>query len=69
MPTALAGTCGMNFETMPELTWRYGSLAVLVLGGAACGGPCWRFKLNGWRGGGAALGEAAPRPWADGLSG
>jgi magnesium transporter len=29
--TAIAGIYGMNFEYMPELKWRYGYLAVMVL--------------------------------------
>jgi magnesium transporter len=48
VPTLIAGIYGMNFENMPELTWRYGyfvlmafmALVVLVL---------WRsFKRSGW---------------------
>src|SRR5690606_35030417 len=33
VPTAIAGIYGMNFEFMPELTWRYGYFT--VLGGTA----------------------------------
>ncbi len=32
--TAIAGIYGMNFEHMPELTWRYGYLAIMTLMGA-----------------------------------
>ena len=30
VPTAIAGIYGMNFEYMPELSWRFGYPAVLV---------------------------------------
>ena len=30
VPTAIAGIYGMNFEYMPELTWRYGYFIVLA---------------------------------------
>ena len=30
VPTAIAGIYGMNFQYMPELSWRYGYPAVLV---------------------------------------
>lgn len=48
VPTAIAGIYGMNFEFMPELTWRYGYAA--VLGGIAtvCGLLFWRFRKIGW---------------------
>ena len=48
VPTLVAGIYGMNFEHMPELTWRYGypmSLALMV-------GIAWLlytyFKKSGW---------------------
>ena len=31
VPTAVAGIYGMNFEHMPELGWRFGYPAVLLL--------------------------------------
>ena len=46
--TFLAGVYGMNFEYMPELTWRYGyfvTLAVMILIGF--GMYLW-FKKKGW---------------------
>ena len=48
VPTAIAGIYGMNFEHMPELTWRFGyPLALLVMFTA-----CWLlhrgFKRSGW---------------------
>ena len=35
--TMIAGIYGMNFENMPELTWRWGYPAVLLLMFSACG--------------------------------
>lgn len=48
VPTAIAGIYGMNFDFMPELTWRYGYFT--VLGGIAliCSLLFWRFKRIGW---------------------
>lgn len=48
VPTAIAGIYGMNFEFMPELTWRYGYFT--VLGGTAliCIGLYWRLRRAGW---------------------
>jgi magnesium transporter len=46
--TAFAGVWGMNFEHMPELTWKYGyplALSGIVL---TCGVLYWRFKRVGW---------------------
>ncbi|MBM6594652.1 magnesium/cobalt transporter CorA [Microvirga pudoricolor] len=48
VPTAIAGIYGMNFESMPELRWRYGYLAVLVLIALICTTLFWRFKKAGW---------------------
>jgi magnesium transporter len=31
VPTMIAGIYGMNFTNMPELTWRYGYFAVLII--------------------------------------
>jgi magnesium transporter len=47
-PTAIAGIYGMNFQFMPELSWRYGYEA--ALGGMAmlCGGLWLGFKRSGW---------------------
>jgi magnesium transporter len=38
----------MNFRTMPELGWRYGYPAVLLLILAACIILFWRFRRAGW---------------------
>ena len=42
--TAIAGIYGMNFEHMPELTWRYGYLAIMTLMGAISLGLYFYFK-------------------------
>ncbi|MBI2986849.1 MAG: magnesium/cobalt transporter CorA [Deltaproteobacteria bacterium] len=42
--TAIAGIYGMNFEYMPELTWRYGYLAIMALMGAISLGLYFYFK-------------------------
>ncbi len=36
VPTAIAGIYGMNFDNMPELAWRWGYPAVLLLMVAVC---------------------------------
>ena len=48
VPTAIAGIYGMNFENIPELHWRYGYPAVLVVIGLVCGTLYRRFKRTGW---------------------
>ena len=48
VPTAIAGIYGMNFEYMPELTWRYGYFLVLGVIGAIAGILFWRFRRSGW---------------------
>jgi magnesium transporter len=48
VPTLIASIYGMNFNAMPELSWRFGypfSLTVMV---AACGFLYYRFKRSGW---------------------
>ena len=42
--TAIAGIYGMNFEYMPELKWRYGYLATMILMAAICTGLYLYFK-------------------------
>jgi magnesium transporter len=44
----VAGIYGMNFETMPELHWRYGYFLILAVIVVVCGALYWRFKKNGW---------------------
>ena len=46
--TAFAGIWGMNFEAMPELHWRYGYVAALLLISGTCGILYYRFKRAGW---------------------
>lgn len=48
IPTAVAGIYGMNFEHMPELTWRYGYPICLAAMGVACWIVYRRFKKSGW---------------------
>jgi magnesium transporter len=48
VPTAIAGIYGMNFEFMPELTWRYGYFAVLGAIALICAALFVRFKRIGW---------------------
>ena len=48
VPTAVAGIYGMNFEHMPELSWRYGYLMVLGLITLVCAVLFVRFRRAGW---------------------
>jgi magnesium transporter len=48
VPTAIAGIYGMNFETMPELRWRYGYFLVIGVIAALCAFLYMRFKKSGW---------------------
>jgi magnesium transporter len=48
VPTAVAGIYGMNFEYMPELTWRFGYFMVLGLIAAVCLGLYRLFRRSGW---------------------
>jgi magnesium transporter len=48
VPTMVAGIYGMNFETMPELEWRYGYPTVVAIVLAVCLFLYWRFKRAGW---------------------
>ena len=48
VPTAIAGIYGMNFEHMPELTWRYGYFLVLGVIAVTCGVLFHRFRRAGW---------------------
>jgi magnesium transporter len=44
----IAGIYGMNFEYMPELTWRYGYPLALLVMLVACAGLYRWFKRAGW---------------------
>ena len=46
--TAFAGIWGMNFESMPELKWKYGYLMALTMIVTACGILYWRFRRARW---------------------
>ena len=46
--TAFVGVWGMNFEIMPELKWRYGYPAALIVVTTFCGYLYYRFKKSGW---------------------
>jgi magnesium transporter len=46
--TAFAGIWGMNFDSMPELKWRYGYAAALALIASTCGYLYYRFRKAGW---------------------
>ena len=48
MPTALAGVYGMNFQDMPELSWRFGYPTVVLGMATICSVLYWRFRKNGW---------------------
>ncbi|HEY6360249.1 MAG TPA: magnesium/cobalt transporter CorA [Vicinamibacterales bacterium] len=48
VPTMIAGIYGMNFQNMPELGWRYGYLASLVVMALACTALYAGFKRSGW---------------------
>jgi magnesium transporter len=48
VPTMVAGIYGMNFEHMPELEWRFGYPAVLVVILVICTLLYRRFKRAGW---------------------
>ena len=48
VPTMLAGIYGMNFEHMPELTWRFGYPLVLLIMAVACVVLYRAFKRNNW---------------------
>jgi magnesium transporter len=48
VPTAIAGIYGMNFDHMPELHWRLGYPAALLLMAGICGLLFRAFKRSGW---------------------
>jgi magnesium transporter len=48
VPTLIAGIYGMNFEDMPELHWRFGYLATLILMGAIDGYLFYRLRKAKW---------------------
>ena len=48
VPTAIAGIYGMNFQNMPELTWRYGYFLIIAVIGIVCSALYLRFKQTKW---------------------
>ena len=46
--TFIAGLYGMNFHYMPELTWKYGYFATLILMVLVAIGMSLWFKKKGW---------------------
>jgi len=46
--TLIAGIYGMNFHVMPELSWRYGYWAVLLVMASIAIGLLWYFYRRGW---------------------
>jgi magnesium transporter len=48
VPTLTAGIYGMNFNEMPELSFRFGYPAVLIFMAAVCGLLFRGFKKSGW---------------------
>jgi magnesium transporter len=46
--TFIAGIYGMNFEFMPELTWKYGYLFSILLMAFIGSGLIWYFKYKKW---------------------
>ncbi len=48
IPTAVAGIYGMNFRDMPELAWRYGYPATLLVIAFICLVLYRGFRRNGW---------------------
>jgi magnesium transporter len=48
VPTMIAGVYGMNFDNMPELSWRYGYPLVLGVMAAVCLALFRYFKRVGW---------------------
>ncbi|MBZ4654514.1 MAG: metal transporter, partial [Peptococcaceae bacterium] len=46
--TLIAGIYGMNFEFMPELDWKYGYFAVLLVMLLLGLGLYRHFKKRGW---------------------
>lgn len=47
-PTLVASIYGMNFEVMPEVTWRFGYPYALILMIASALLPYVYFKRRGW---------------------
>ena len=48
VPTLISGIYGMNFEHMPELSWRVGYPMALGLMAGICLALYWQFRRSGW---------------------
>ena len=48
VPTLISGIYGMNFEHMPELSWRTGYPMALALMATICLALYWQFRRSGW---------------------
>jgi magnesium transporter len=48
VPTMIAGIYGMNFENMPELSWKWGYPGVLGLMATICASLYIAFRRNQW---------------------
>lgn len=48
VPTLIAGIYGMNFESMPELHWRFGYLAAVAGMAGGCAALYAWFRRAGW---------------------
>lgn len=46
--TFIVGIYGMNFDVMPELRWRWGYPAVMLLMAGIAGGMVWYFRRKRW---------------------
>ena len=46
--TAFAGIWGMNFKVMPELEWKYGYPAAVLIMCSVCSYLYYRFRKSGW---------------------
>lgn len=47
-PTLIVGWYGMNFDTMPELSWQFGYLFVIILNTLVIGGSIYLIKTKKW---------------------
>jgi magnesium transporter len=48
VPTMIAGIYGMNFNYIPELSWRFGYPAILCFTIVVCVGLYRHFRRSGW---------------------
>ena len=48
VPTMIAAVYGMNFEHMPELTWKYGYPLIVAVMVLVCAALYRTFKKSGW---------------------